>query len=336
MILRIVLGALPPRTDAHAVLDLRDRLGRLARDVRGLDSLILGTRHPAAAGGRTDATVVTVWRDAETMVRAIGTDEADRFLATRLHLPFEIDHADHFEIVGRSFAALPPDGQAVLRVVRVRGRPNEEARLIETLRDQQPRLVDLGLVASHIGRRVVGRDVEAVTVSVWPDQSTITAATDRESEEPIFAKELAPWADRLTLEIYDGIEVAPRLPTPTGTPIIVFDDDLRIVDVTASAAAAVGWSAEDLVGRSLREVSMTDQAVFARNLTVLMDEGVVVGEGTWHVPDAGRVFIRYVSRRDVPVHGRHVALIHRWQDPAPTVEDLDAALEAAFGWPHGV
>lgn len=80
---------------------------------------------------------------------------------------------------------------------------------------------------------------------------------------------------------------------------------------------------------------MTDQSVFNRNLATLMDEGVVVGEGTWHVPDTGQVFIRYVSRRDVPVHGRHVAIIYRWQDPAPTIEDLDAALEEAFRWRLG-
>jgi hypothetical protein len=56
----------------------------------------------------------------------------------------------------------------------------------------------------------------------------------------------------------------------------------------------------------------------------------VAGEATWHVPDSGEVFLRYVARKDVPVPGRHTVLVHRWNEPAPTDADLDAALEVAF------
>ncbi|HUP55510.1 MAG TPA: hypothetical protein VM408_08385, partial [Methylomirabilota bacterium] len=236
----------------------------------------------------------------------------------------------HYEVVGSAFAALPPETSAYLRIVTIRVKPNEEARLLQTLRDWHPRLVDLGMVAAHLGRRVVAGECEAITVGVWPDRATITAATGGGPERPLFEQELEPWADRLRLETYDGIEIAPRLPAASGPPILVMDDDLRFVDVTASAAAAVAWNPSDLVGRTLDELTQTEPALYARNVGNLRRDGFAAGEAKWHVPDAGEVFLRYVARRDEPVVGRHTVLVHRWNEPEPTAADLDAALDAAF------
>src|SRR5688500_14204463 len=112
MILRIVLGRLPPGTDADALVEIRGRLGRTAHDVPGLDSLIVGARQALLSGEagkvRVEAAIITVWRDAESMARATGVDEQDRFLGHRLRLPLDIDRAVHYEIVERTFAALPP------------------------------------------------------------------------------------------------------------------------------------------------------------------------------------------------------------------------------------
>lgn len=334
MILRIVLGRLPSGTDANALVELRGRLARAARDVSGLESLIVGARQAllSKAGGDVpvEAAIVTVWRDVDSMARATGIDEQDRFLGHRLRLPIAIDRAVHYEVVGRTFAALPSETSAFLRIVTVRARPNEEARLIEKLRDRLPQLVDLGLVASHVGRRVVGAEFEAVTVGVWPDRDTLLAATGGGPERPLFEQELADWSDRLQLETYDGIEIAPRLPDASGPPIFIMDDQLRIVDVTASAAAKLGREADDLVGRTLDEVSRTDPEVFARNTHALRHEGAVAGEAKWHVPESGEVFLRYVARKDVPIPGRHTVLVHRWNEPVPADADLESALDAAF------
>jgi PAS domain-containing protein len=334
MILRIVLGRLPSGTDASALLELRGRLARAARDVPGLDSLIVGARTALLSGEGGDipveAAIVTVWRDVDAMARATGIDEQDRFLGTRLRLPLSIERAVHYEIVGRTFAALPPETTTHLRIVTVRARPNEEARLIETLRDRLPQLVEKGLVASHLGRRVVSGEFEAVTVGVWPDEETLQAATGGGPERPLFEQELSHWSDRLQLETYDGIEIAPRLPAASGPPIFILDDQLRIVDVTATAAAALGREPDDLVGRSLQDLSRTDPEEFARNVDSLRHHGSVAGEAKWHVPESGEVFLRYVACQDVPIPGRHTVLVHRWNEPVPTDADLDAALDAAF------
>lgn len=334
MILRIVLGRLPSGTDADALVELRERLARVARDVSGLDSLIVGARTALLSGEGGDvpveAAIITVWQDAESMARATGVDEQDRFLGHRLRLPLEIDRAVHYEVVGRAFAALPSTTSAYVRIVTVRAKPNEEARLLETLRDRHPRLVEMGMVASHLGRRVVAGQCEAVTVGVWPDRATIRAATGGGPERPLFEQELSHWADTLRLETYDGIEIAPRLPAASGPPIMIMDDDLRIVDVTASAAAAVGWEPVNLVGRTLDELTRTEPSLFARNVERFRRVGFTTGEAKWHVPDAGEVFLRYVVRKDEPIPGRHTVLIHRWHEPVPAAADLDAALDAAF------
>ena len=50
MILRVVLGRLPSGTDAAGLVEARGRLARTARDVHGLDSLIVGARRGADSG----------------------------------------------------------------------------------------------------------------------------------------------------------------------------------------------------------------------------------------------------------------------------------------------
>jgi PAS domain-containing protein len=332
MILRIVMGRLPAGFDASSLVELRGRLGRSARDVPGLESLILGARHATSgtAESQVEAAFVTVWRDAALMARATDVGEQDRFLGLRLHLPLEVDDAVHYEIVGRTFAALPPESAAYLRILTVRARPNEEARLVETLRAQQPKLVDLGLVASHLGRRVVGKECEAVTVGVWPDLATIRRATRGRAERPLFESDLADWIDRAHLEMFDGIEIAPRLPVASGPPIYIIDEHLRIVDLTAAAAAAIGWPLDDLVGRSVLDISLADPEVREAPWQILLEQGSVSGEGPWLVPDSGAVFIRYIAERDVPISGRHAVLVHRWHEPVPTREDLRRALLQAF------
>jgi PAS domain-containing protein len=319
MILRIVMGLLPAGFDAQALVDLRGRLGRAARDVPGLESLIVGARRASAGSPESpvEAALVTVWRDVALMARATDVAEQDRFLGLRLRLPLEVDRADHYEIVGRTFAALPPESSAYLRILTVRARPNEEARLVQALRDQQPRLV-------------VGKECEAVTVGVWPDLATIRRATKGRAERPLFESDLVDWSDRTHLETFDGIEIAPRLPASSGPPIYVIDEELRIVDITAAAAASIGWPAEDLVGRSVLEISLADPDIREVPWQTLIERGRVIGEGPWLVPDSGAVFIRFVAERDVPIPGRHTVLVHRWNEPEPTIEDLERALLEAF------
>jgi PAS domain-containing protein len=177
---------------------------------------------------------------------------------------------------------------------------------------------------------VIGRECEAVTVGVWPDLATIRRATQGRPERPLFEQDLSDWIDRIHLETYDGIEIAPRLPAASGPPIFVVDEQLRIVDITARAAATIGWPADDLVGRAVRDISLDDAPTTVAAWQTLLDDGHASGETSYLVPDSGAVFLRYVAQRDVPIAGRHTVLVHRWHEPAPTIADLERAVEEAF------
>lgn len=350
MILRLVRGRLPAGSAAEALVDLREPLARAALDVPGLDSLIVGTRQapsdvpgasnvagasnaagiPDAAGTSVEAVLVTIWRDVDAMVRATAVDEQDRFLGTRLDLPLEVDVAVHYEIAGRAFAALPPPSLAYLRVLRIRSRPHEEAGLIHLLRERQRRLVSVGLISSHVGRRVVGADIEAVVVTVWPGVEVIRAATGGRLDGPLFDGDTIATSGALEIEAFDAIEVTPRLPAPSGPPLFVLDGEMRIVDATATAAATLGWEPADLVGRLVSEIASTPADEPDAAWLATSEGGTLAGEAAWRVPLMGDVHVRFVARRDTPVEGRHAVLVHRWNEPPPTTDDLDAAVRDAF------
>ena len=331
MILRIVLGRFPPDRGADVLVELRERLAEAGRSIAGLESLIVGARQTSAstdAAPAIEAAIATIWVDAERMLRATSEQEQERFLAGRLRLPFLVATTDHFEIVDRTFAALPPETLSLLRILRVRAHSSDESRLIATLRGQQQRFVDLGLIASHLGRRITPEgQVEAVGVRVWPDRRSIEAATGGRMEAPLFADELAEWEDTLSLDLFDGVEIVPKLPSASGPPMFVLDGDWRIVDVTATAAAMLGLPAVDLVGQ--RATALVDDGD-ADWTTTLLTEGVASGEAAWQVPAVGEVLIRYAARRDVPIPGRHAVVVARWHDRPPTSEDLDRAVAEAF------
>ena len=332
MILRIVLGLLAPGTDPAAVADLHESLVRTARDIAGLESLIFGTRRPLGGPPEApvEAAVITVWRDPESMVRATGVNEQDRFLGTRLGFRSRWSAPTITRSsAGRSRRCRRPRRRTSGSSGSARDRTRNSA-LMDTLRAQQPRLVELGLVASHLGRRVVGSDVEAVSVGVWPDRAAIRRRPRAALKGRSSRTSSRPGPSGSPSTRYDGVEIAPRLPVASGPSIFIIDDDLQIVDLTSSAAAALGSPAEDLLGRSLHELSMTESAELAGRRARLMEEGTISGEATWVVPEAGRVFIRFVGRRDVPIPGRHAVLVRRVSEPMPTLADLETAIREAF------
>lgn len=294
--------------------------------------IVLG-RFAAAEPGvaPVQACIVTVWRDVDAMVRATSIDEQARFIGTSLQLRLRVERTDHYEIVGRTFAALPPDATALVRILTVHAGSSDEAALVSTLRAQQPRLVAHGLVASHLGRRIAeDRTVDAVHVSVWPDRAAIDAATGGEPEVPFFAAELHAWQDRLTLEMFDGIEIAPRLPTPSGAPLLILDGQARIVDLTTAAAAMLGMSSDHFVGKSIAGLTAPLGGRALLDWDDLFRHDSLQGETALAVPDVGEIIVRVVAARDTPVPGRHAVMVRRADEPPPTLADLAAAIDEAF------
>jgi len=335
VILRIVLGTLPSGRDAAALLAVRDRLARAAAGVPGLESLVIAARSAtarddASASVPIEAVIVTVWRDRTAMSRAVEGDEP-RFITGRLDLPLAATAANHYDVVSRTFAALPQESTAYLRILSVRAGSADEAALVGTLQAQQPRLVDLGIIASHVGRRSLGDgDVEAVHVSVWPDRATLRSAAHGVLEQPLFASELGPWRAATRVEMYDAIEIAPRLPRASGPPLVILDEDRRIVDVTATAAAVLGVPPGELVGRRLDDLAHADDGGLPQVWQGMLATGGATGSWAWSVPSIGAVMVSFVAGRDLPVPGRHALVVRRRHEPAPSPADLEAAIAEAF------
>jgi PAS domain-containing protein len=331
------LGLAPVRADSPTD---RARLARAAAKVAGLETLIVGWRSreeapPDASDVAPACVVVLVWLDVESMVAA-ATHEST-FLSDRLGLRIAIERGETYEVSSRTFGSLPTPS-AVVRIVTLRARPSVEAALFERLRDIQTRLTALGLIASHVARRVGPEGIEAVVISVWSDDDAIEAATGGRIDRPAFGEEIDPWVDAVAIDTYRAVEIAPRLPMSSGPAIVILDGSRRIVDLTPAAAAVLGQTQDEAVGMSIEALGGHDGPAAAEDwLRPSGDQPTPdeAGESAWSLHPSGHVMLRWRLRRDVPVPGRHTLLVHRRHEPEPTAEALDAALDEAFPQQRG-
>jgi hypothetical protein len=109
-------GGSPMSPDAND--DARIGLARAAARVAGLETLIVGWHgigDPAPGSAISPSVVVTAWRDVDSMVAATSRDET-AFLRQRLGLDVDIERAESYEVMSRTFGSLPTP-RSILRVV---------------------------------------------------------------------------------------------------------------------------------------------------------------------------------------------------------------------------
>lgn len=311
----------------------RVRLAKASARISGLETLIVGWRaDDPGASAFAPSVVVTVWRDAELMVAALGSDEG-AFLREGLGLDVVTDGGESYEVISRTFGSLPAP-TSVLRIVTMAANGSAEAALSERLRNIERWLTDHGLIASHVARRVVPAGIEVLVVGVWIDRNAIEVATLGQPNQPVFVDELEPWLDTSVIETYDALEIAPRLPLASGPPILILDGARRVVDLTPSAAAVLGRTQDEAVGMLVEDLASPEDRDGALRWSLLLHdvrgETQAFGESAWTVPSGGEVMVRWILRRDAPVRGRHTILVRRRQDPEPTLPELEAALAETF------
>jgi PAS domain-containing protein len=306
----------------------RQRLSQAAGRVDGLETLVVGWEAGAVgASSMAPSVVMTAWRDAEAMLAA--TRDEDALLRDRLGLSVVAGQADSYEVMSRTFGALPTPA-SVLRIVTLTAAARAEAGLFERLRDVERRLTDHGLIASHIGRRVTDKGIEVLLVGVWLDRAAIEAATGGRMDRTAFPDEIDPWIETLTVQTFDALEIAPRLPLASGPPILVLDESRRVVDLTPAAAAAIGRTQDEAIGSYVEDLAAPDNRLAGEQWQRWLQEADATEEMAWAVPSGGHVMVRWHLRRDAPVHGRHALLIRRRQEPEPTAAAMDEALAQAF------
>ncbi len=293
----------------------------------GLETLIVGWGREALASSRAPSVVVTAWRDVEAMLAAIRDEEA--FLADRLGFDVAVDRGESYEVMTRTFGSLPTP-TSILRILTLTAAASAEARLFERLREIQRRLTDHGLIASHVARRVTDSGIEVLVVGVWVDRDAIEAATGGRLDRSAFPDEIEPWIETVAVEMYDALEIAPRLPMSSGPPILILDGLRRVVDLTPSGAAAIGRTQDEAIGSFVEDLAAPGNREAGDQWRRWLEEGEAAGEAAWALPSGGHVMVRWRLRRDAPVQGRHALLIRRRQEPEPTAAQLDDALAEAF------
>jgi PAS domain-containing protein len=306
----------------------RQRLSQAAGRVDGLETLVVGWEASAAgASSMAPSVVMTAWRDAEAMLAA--TRDEDSLLRDRLGLAVGVDRAESYEVMSRTFGSLPTSA-SVLRIVTLTAASRAESGLFERLREVERRMTDHGLIASHIGRRVTEQGVEVLLVGVWVDRAAIEIATGGRMDRSASPDEIDPWIETLTVETFDALEIAPRLPLASGPPILVLDESRRVVDLTPSGAAAIGRTQDEAIGWYVEDLAAPDNRLAGEQWRRWLEEAEATGETAWAVPSGGHVMVRWHLRRDAPVHGRHALLIRRRHEPEPTAAAMDEALAEAF------
>jgi PAS domain-containing protein len=311
----------------------RERLARAAARINGLETLVVGWRaDDPGASAFSPSVIVTAWRDAELMLAAIGDDDSG-FLSGRLGLAGKAESGTAYEVTSRTFGSLPAP-TSMLRIVTLTARASVEAPLFERIRDIQRWLTDHGLIASHVARRVVPSGIEVLVVGVWIDRTAIELATLGRPDRTVFPDEIGPLIESSSIEMFDALEIAPRLPLSSGPPILILDGSRRVVDLTPAAAAMLGRTQDEALGMLVEDIADShdrDGALYwSRLLHDVRGDVEAAGEAAWVVPSGGHVMIRWLLRRDAPVRGRHTVLVRRRQDPEPTIAELEAALVDAF------
>src|SRR2546426_11581252 len=113
---------------------------------------------------------LSMWTDFEA-IRAVAGGGTDRDLsevaASGLLHQVSVDHFEVVEPVDSGPVML--DG-AVLGVIRGMIRPGAEPEVHDLIRGVRDQVIAAGVVALHVGRRVVSGTSELIVVAIWRDR----------------------------------------------------------------------------------------------------------------------------------------------------------------------
>ena len=169
-VLRIVWG----RVQSDGLSALADAFVDATQRGSPVDGLIAWHLGIRPSGDHHEVAGLTVWDSVEHALAAFAGDLASNRTLARLDEVAEFSGADFYEIEASHILA-PTDDAAFLRVATGTLPSGPEA---EILGEMRRRLTSVGLhvVEGYVGRRLRGKDVEAVFVSLWeqvPDSASL-------------------------------------------------------------------------------------------------------------------------------------------------------------------
>jgi PAS domain-containing protein len=324
VILRVFRGAIAPDQRDRMLAHVRDVLYPAATAIDGLGSFQAGLR--TEDDGSLELAVITTWSGFQEIVDALGSDpNRPRWMAD-VEDAYVPRGADHYELVGQEIKGVFPMEGVILRVFQGRLSRNAGETFFDFARRRQSELIDQGLIlASHIGRRIIGNVEEAIYVVLWRDADAI-AEMGGDRERPAGQVEWDAYFDTWQLDRYDALtRIAPR--GGADRALLLADDDRRYLFVTPAAARLIDRPVARILGQRIDDLTAGDwtgpavDAMWDRFLA----EGSQVGEIALSGRDGAAHRVAFAARANVPWPGCHASLLVSQSEP-PGLEAVDEAL----------
>jgi PAS domain-containing protein len=307
VILRVFRGAVAAGHRDRVLAHLRDHIYPTATRIAGLRSFQAGLR--TAADGPSDFSIITTWDDFERLVEALGGDlDRPRWLAA-VEDVYEPRGAQHYELVGEQLTGVFPLEGAVLRVLEGRLTPHASETFFDFARRRQGELLDDGMiVASHIGRRIVGTAEEAIYVVLWRDVDAIQVLGG-DSARPAAEGEWSAFFETWNLHSYDALtQLPPRL--GAAPALLLADDDRRYLFATKAAAELLGRPIGRILGRRIEDVTSPGlQGDVETMWQSFIERGTLTGQYELADRHGSTRNVGFAARAHTPWPGCHTSLL---------------------------
>ncbi len=307
MILRVFRGAVAAGQRERVLAHLRDQIYPTAIRIAGLRSFQAGLQ--TAADGSSDFSIITTWDDFERLLEALGGDpHRPRWLGA-IEDVYESRGAEHYELVGEQITGVFPLEGAMLRVLDGPLAPHASETFFDFARRRQGELLDDGvIVASHIGRRIVGKAEEAIHVVLWRDLEAIQALGGG-LEHPVAEDEWSPFFQTWNLHSYDALtQVPPRL--GLAPALLLADDDRRYLFATRAAADLLGRPVGRILGRRIEDVTSPGfQGDVETMWRSFIERGTLTGQYELTDRQGSTRRVGFAARAHTPWPGCHTSLL---------------------------
>ncbi len=307
MILRVYRARAAAEARGIVLAHLRDHVYPANVGTTGLRTFQAGLSEQP--DGVLELAVVTTWGTFQDVQRGIGEDPLHPAWLAAVANHLTPVSADHYELVGEELRGIVPLAGGALRILSGRLAPRHSETFFDFARRTQAEQLDSGLiVVSHIGRRLVGHDEEAVYVAVWRDTEaprllggSATAPANRDQWEQSFAD----WS----FTAYDAVaRVSPKRGEPT--VLLLADNDRRYLFASAAAGRLLGRSPARLLGRRVEDLaapSVRDEV--AQMWEAFLRDGSQSGSFDVTRGDGTTVAMQYEARANTPWPGVHASVL---------------------------
>jgi hypothetical protein len=202
VLLRVVNGRMPAESLDDVRASIVEHLLPVALRRPGLDRFLVGSRRLPDAPDDLAIAFMTVWRDLDSAMAALGGQPTALRLMTGLDPRVTLDHVDFYEV--DIVDEHRNDGRpSYLRLTAGTVSRGLDADIQRELRTRLPRLGS-EVVDAYIGRRVIESSVQIAFVSTW------TADVERRTlEQPVWP-DISAQYETFWLELFDVlIEATP-------------------------------------------------------------------------------------------------------------------------------